>query len=499
MFERLIHRVASKPSITKKVRVLLLEREYTTRTVMGTEENADWYAQLTDSSTHPSAVTIGKYAYATPLLIPSLEDKAMHEVALDAWKIEDPSQQALPDDFREQLRRIDKNERTLFAIMLALYRAKHPDAQGLTTDALLEYILKLEWRKRLEPAGYCSDNLHFLMLATIMRTYILSPKENEDAQSKLNEEKLYNFGLGQYVHQGEGDIELKGLEPDILGEYLILRGFIKRNVVPRVKLENLVVQAWELNPSETASFFVRCMQNFHNELTLSAYLLNPPETVGAKTAWARAVLYSILYYTSSENFAIAEKFFDVLCSVDSHNDLKQEKLGAATLFVVGYAKANSLIEAKKWYGFLSNSGVSDDLNQQKAIAVSALVVGYALAGSFTEARKWSETLSNLGGPNDFKQEKATAEAALVTGYALAGNCAEAEEWYGILTNLGNRDDFQKEKARAASVLILAYTVTRQLTAAQKIYDSILLLGDSPEVAEWREASLAMLQNAMNPA
>jgi DNA polymerase III delta prime subunit len=334
MFERLMHRIASKPTITKKIRVLLLEREYKTRSSMNKGENVDWYAQLTDSSTHPSAVTIGKYEYDTPLVIPRLEDKAIHKLALEAWKSEDPSRRSLPKNFRKQLRRIDDQERTLFAIMLALYRAKHPDAEGLTADTLLEYILKLEWRKRLELAGYCSDNLHLLLLATIMRTYVLSREENE--KTKLNEEKLCNFGLGQYVHQGGGNIELKGLEPDILGEYLILRGYVKRNVVPHVKVEDLVAQAWEANPSETASFFARCMQNFHDEPPLSAYLRNPPESVGAQAAWAWTVLGCIAYHIDSYNFIEAKHLHSVLISVGSHDDFQEEKETATKFLNFGH-------------------------------------------------------------------------------------------------------------------------------------------------------------------
>jgi hypothetical protein len=470
-------------------------------------------------------------------VIPSLEDKAMHEVALDAWKTEDPSQQALPDDFREQLRRIDEKERTLFAIMLALYRAKHPDTQGLTTDALLEYILKLEWRKRLEPAGYCSDNLHFLMLATIMRTYILSREENEKTAPKLKVEKLRDFGLGRNVHHGGGDIELMGAEPDILGEYLILRGNISTNVEPHVQVKDQIAQAWEANPSETASFFVRCVQNFNNEPTLSTYLLNPPETVGAQAAWVMAVSASIAYYSVKfDNPAEAEKLYDALCSVGGPDDFKKEKASAAAAVVAGYAFTGIFAIAEKWYGILSSLGNPDQFKRQKAVAAMALVVAHTRSDNYkdiAESEKWYETLDNFRDPVDFIREKATAASALVVAHAFSKKLSEAEKWYvilssfvrndafqkknaeaitalvwgytmvknfpeaekryNILSKLGCPDDFKEEKATAGYNLVRAYAETDKFVDAQRIYDTMLLLGDSQKVVEIRKEALAELR------
>lgn len=306
------------------VRVLLLEREYQTRLDSG-EKPVAWYARLVDAGSNKVAPSIKECCHdGIPLQVHKLEDDEIRKVAREAMRKEAEGKKELPDNFIEQLYNIDSKGRVLFALMLASYCAKKSDSVT-TRDELFAFILESEWRKVLEPAGFHDKNLHFLVMACLCGGRAVSHEENQASQSAnkkqpLNGKILQNFGLAR---RAEGNsLRIKTLEPDILGEYLVLQSGQETPVVPMDKrLDDLVALAWQENPSSTGVFFERARQDFIDDTVLKRIVGVVPETQEGQTRWANCAYLYISDYGQKGDINTAQALYRSLSNLDSTDEV----------------------------------------------------------------------------------------------------------------------------------------------------------------------------------
>ena len=248
IFTPLARRAERKEFGDKRIRILLLEREYKERSQ--TQPAVEWFRFL-DKNT----------CFGPPLELSSLSDEGLYGIATQAakeiWRSPNPLPQA--PDFLDKLARLDKKRRPLFAMLLSGFLAKVDPKAELSPNDVLDFAIEKEFERCLQPMGVDEpDLLWLLLLATCtggkLGSCWLPPGH-----------RLWNSGLG-YRHENRCSFQFYPIEPDLLGERFVLKCAGAGNDGLRrfdtQQLKKLLQASWRLAPLETFDFFSRAAQNF---------------------------------------------------------------------------------------------------------------------------------------------------------------------------------------------------------------------------------------------
>ena len=230
----------------KRIRFLLLEREYKDRSTE--KKELDWYRPLNKNM-------------GNAFDLDTLGDDDLYKIAEEAAKSLWESPHPLPGrtKFLSELEKLDKKKRPLFTILLAGYLAQVDPQTQIEPREVLDFAIEQEFERFLTPAGVeeAPTLLEALMLSTITGGKL-------GACSLQNKHRLWSSGLG-VREKDTGHFLFYPIEPDLLGERFVLNrggGESPGRISSEKRLEELLQRGWEEAPLETANFLERCAQDF---------------------------------------------------------------------------------------------------------------------------------------------------------------------------------------------------------------------------------------------
>jgi len=170
----------------------------------------------------------------------------------------------------DQLDRLDSAGRPLFAYLLGLaFSTSEEGGAWADREDLLNYVLRREQRQRWsayfegEPPAIGDDipAMRLAVLATIVRGFDFRERMLAELVHPINSDlrrQALALNAGQIAasEQGPGNY-LHPLEPDLLGEWFVLKAFDGG-----LPMDEVLRFAWRMNPTETGAFLQRIAQDF---------------------------------------------------------------------------------------------------------------------------------------------------------------------------------------------------------------------------------------------
>jgi len=484
IFTQLTRRAEKKELGGKRIRILLLEREYQERGKGG--RWLQWYEWLDKSM-----------CYKAPFDLSTVSDEGLCSIATQTakniWKSPNP----LPSssDFLETLTKLDKKKRPLFAMLLAGYLAKLNPKAEISPNEVLDFAIEQEFERSLAPAGVADDAdlLHALLLSTCtggkLGALPLQPRHS----------LLWNSGLGELREEkGQNLFLFYPMEPDLLGERFVLScasGNPFKQRIDKKQLEELLKTCWLEAPQETADFFTRCAQDFTSsdsekiaELFLSAVpMVKENSLLQQKTADSSTRCGQDFAFDETDPFAC---FGEMPKEISSLQVLFVKTLLSLTDI---YGSAAKFQEAWKLLeGMARLDNMTDEMVLLRGLASSKLVFRYRNAGSLPEVPTPLDRMFRFG-PVGLERAQAIDRLgstemfpdAWLKGAWLNIACLEEDACLKRMAKFGDTSETALERARAAFWLIVYYGEEGTFPEAQKVFEEMSRLGDTPEIVLWR--------------
>ena len=480
IFTPLMRRAQRNELGGKRIRILLLEREYKERNETGQE--LDWYAQLDKTM-----------RCQQPFELSSVSDEGLYrlaqQTAKEVWQSPHPLL-GLPE-FLDKLSKLDKRKRPLFAMLLAGYLAKVNPKAEIAPNELLDFAIEQEFERSWKPAGVENDS-------TLLRALLLSTCTGGKLGAchlQPRHSLLWNSGLGKLrKEKGQNLFLFYPMEPDLLGERFVLNcagGNPFKQRIDQKQLEELLKTCWQEAPQETFSFFSRCAQDFASddskniaELFLSSMPTNKP----SQKAWMQA----FVNLTAFLNPADASKIWQTASQLGGAPDMALWHAKAAFNLVKCCCDAGELPKAHKLFDEMAKLGDTPEVALRRAKATVNLIAHYGKAGNLPEARKLFENMATLCHTPDIALHRAKAAFNLLSDYGKAGNFPEARKLFEEMANFGKTPEISLYLAKAAFNLIVDYCKAANLPEARKLLEDMTEFGGTPEIALWRAKAATCL-------
>lgn len=289
-FESLRHMLRTltkKSGVTKKIRVLLLERN-----------RADlWWQSLTAEESQPDRELFDALFRRAPLELTPLDvESVSHIIRAKRPELSNEEARRLGRVF---IRTIDRQGRPLFAAMFAEAAnvSKQKDGLSWTDIDLTATVLRRE-RRFWVAGGVRDSDLNLLVFASIAGVITPTSLQSQDlsrlvAQGSLStvwdDSKMEALAaLGEVWDPFEP--RLTAMQPDFLGEYLVLERLAGRLRLSPVReplpgqiaevTSQLLLSAWRSDPGKALGFQLRCLAD-HPAAARELGLNSPPPTITA--------------------------------------------------------------------------------------------------------------------------------------------------------------------------------------------------------------------------
>ncbi|MDR1064324.1 MAG: hypothetical protein LBL48_10435 [Azoarcus sp.] len=473
-----------------RVRLLLLEREY--READGERQPLAWYRAL------PTYLSLRHDEKPMPL--PPLPSEGLLSIACDMQEyIRRSNPETLyvvPRDFLEKLRAIDEAQRPLFAMLLAAY-ATEDNSERVRRRQVLDYALWREHERVLRPVEM--ENIPQAMRALLVSTLT----RGSVGTCKLDDvHVLWYSGLGAAASGDASMFRFYPVEPDLLGEYLVLSGVSQDDILGAVSIadndvKSLILKAWETCPADVADFFECCGQDFADDPGwIETRFLDDrlAEADSVVQAWYMRAAASLMTRFDKKRIGAARKVFESMNRLGKEGAFQSERAGAALALVRAYCEAGLLDEASAIFtGMQSLAGSSGEARTRAAEASACLIEWLSKAGELVRARVLYEGWLVCENDGNLQLARAQALVGLVSGYGKAGEFSEARQLLGNLAACGYSDPLLAQFAKAATNLIVLYARAGHLPEACEMFDSLGSLGDSPVVLDVRAKALKFLE------
>jgi pentatricopeptide repeat protein len=531
----------------KRIRILLLEREYQDRAISGEPGNKhihnwlqerecqdrseirqplEWYRQL-DKTT----------CYKPPFDLNTISDEGLYTIAAqtakDIWVSPEPL--LARSDFLDKLEKLDKKKRPLFAMLLAGYLAKVDPKAEIHPNDVFDFAIEQEFERFLIPMGVEKepDLLHSLLLSTCTGCKL-------GALSLPRNHRLWNSGLGSLREENGNDFFIfHPIEPDLLGERFILNrgggGSPKR--VNKKQLQKLLQICWQDAPMEIGNFFKRCTQDFASsdskniaDLFLSAIptikenvqshkagrfalvnlaaFLKPADgemvyqataELGDTLEIAVARAYAALGLMIGWDLPEARRVFETMAELGDAPDIAFVRSEAALQLIESYIKAENFSEARNVFEAMAIFCKTPRTILMQYKAAFDLIYGYLESEYLTEAQTVFESMSEFDETKGFATMRAYAAYCLVAYYAKVGNLHEAQKLFDSTTEFEESPAFAVTQAGVVVDLIRGYVKIGNLTEAQRIFDSMTKFGETHEIVLMRANAAVNLINGYGEA
>ena len=263
---KLVHRLAKRAEMTPllhPVRLLLVERD----------AEGIWKEDFGKRHDHVvRSFQVTSCHADAPLVLQRLDNDSLWDIIQKMSGAESKDKQHL----LEQLASIDPQTRPLFAALVGDAVRRTGSVRRLDQDALLGDVLKHAEEEFWTPAGITDADKVWLCLVTMTGGAFASWLEDPNLASvffsceppAVNDRMLmrrYRVMTGQRPEPYAGVAEFRPLQPDILGEFFVLRFLTDNDNLAWFKQLSLCLNAaWEKRPTYVAEFLGRLEKDFIN-------------------------------------------------------------------------------------------------------------------------------------------------------------------------------------------------------------------------------------------
>ena len=493
-----------------QVRCLLLERGIlrpNEKTLSG-EAKLPHQKLLTDNSGDSWAIN-AIYYQNEPIFLPPLNDASLIALGRDVLAEKWP-QELSEAQFIEQLKALDSKARPLFAIILALALAEKNNLSKLSKEEILQMTINRENNKYWQNKGLDFHDLCLMMLATITGGLAETPLNCgtdlnlpnlwcEKGTADTRRSRFVKLNLAQKVKEdGQEKFILNPLEPDLLGEFFVLKWMMNlpsdlkpSNELHQPQKAALLKLAWHHQPNETATFFLRGVNDFPDEDLLKLFLCSTNfngqddkqlfKEDEPRLFWLETAIILIFHFAKPDTFKEAHKIFDAISSLGHDKEINIARARAAVNLINAYGDLGQIKEARKLFEFMEHLGEDKEINIARANAAVNLIADYGALGQIKEARELFEVMALLGEDKEIKIARAKAAFNLITDYGALGQIKEARKLFKFMTHLGEDKEINIACAKAAFNLITDYGALGQIKEAREFFEFMAHLGEDKEI------------------
>lgn len=269
------------------VRVLLVERD-----------RGSWWSKFQrEESQSESAELIACRHDEVPLQLEGLGVDSLKALAAEVAKSRQVDwTESMARDFESRMRLVDPLGRPLFAMMAAAYGGNEARDAMVDTALLRQVLTKEAARRRLampdEERLRRVENL--MVLATLVGR--LLPRANgfeflsdEEFAPLLPDPSMIDVDTYCDMVAASSDKKtLPGLQPDILGERLVLDRLAAGGQAGS-GTRRMLMGAWALQPDDLSDFIIRTASDFPGDTTLDVLCDLPRSSVESRELWGRLV------------------------------------------------------------------------------------------------------------------------------------------------------------------------------------------------------------------
>jgi hypothetical protein len=506
-------------NLNHDVRFLFLERE----------AHGDWWKKF---ESHIASGLIPKQSAASIDLKPMQDDEL---VAIINHCLQAKNKPLLSENTKQEVlhkfKEIDRQARPLFAFYVGKALAHNSDIRNWKIENLLENHLQREELQYLqhENKDLLEKHKNLVALATMM-TYI-THEEMEKICSKNCHYLPTADELDVDVYEAISDIDdnkYKALEPDILGEYWVLKQLQadpKQPLKNKDKAKDIINLAWTIDPRSTNYFTIRFYQDFHT-YDFCKQLLKLQENADENTLYEFCSMFldlsgvlvvngymddALQIWTKIKTIAYGNYSTRILIT----------KVQAAYNLALNFGKNNEIERANAIYGEISTMA---DENHEPAVMNEILInkvkAAYNLAlhfGNNNEIEKANTMYGEICAMADENHEPLVMNEILISkvkaAYNLAlhfGNNKEIEKANAIYGEIRVMADENHEpavmneilinKVKAAYNLALNFGKNNEIERANAIYGEISAMTDeNHEPAVMNEILINKVKAAYNLA
>ncbi|MFH2056172.1 MAG: hypothetical protein ABIJ61_09465 [bacterium] len=275
--------------------------------------------------------TIEHSRYAPPLLLePMSEDDLWATIEFILKSNETP----IPNraETLGSLLQIDNERRPLYAALAAEAILAGNDIRGWGKTDLLEALIRREqeevWRKQ----GVTPEYENLLALATMTGGMATDVLDSHELVSSLCLPTAKDFSAGIYscLVGKQADDFLGPLEPDILGEYFVVRKPDPNKPLLPSYCRSMGSVAWQLDEVGFAIFFLRATSDFGEYAPLELFMQLDRGNNERRETWGKAVVSLTNYLGKAQRFAEARDLYHELIALsEQHEDEAEVRLRRA--------------------------------------------------------------------------------------------------------------------------------------------------------------------------
>ena len=473
---------AKEGALDFPVRLLLVERDAEGSWLSGFEGTGGERRVMRD------------FRFGDPLILHPLDDNALWQVMR---RYLDHPERFNPEEALSKLAEIDREERPLFAALLADAMRVGQQTSDWDRTSIVRDVIERE-ADRFWPADVTDEEKNLLAFVTLTGELPRDRLPIAGTEGLLPTDLTFAPQRYQLMSGRPAETTLAPLEPDIIGELFALDHLNPSQRGGAARTERLRHAAWNEAPPGMSGFLPRAAQDFPDHPTLKPMALPAIETLVQGTFWCLAARDLIFCYCKNGKLAEARSVYDKLAVIAGRYDeacrWEWQAVSAFNL-ITCYGETGELPEARSIYDQLATLAGSHDiaaLRHQQARAAVNLIGHYGEGRELIKARLLYNELAALAENRDeavLRGEQAIAALNVITAFGEIGKLAEARSIYDELAALaGSRDEavLWTWQAKGACDLVLYYGENGELDEARSVYEELAALAGSHDVAELRE-------------
>ena len=416
------------------------------------EENAEWFKTLCTSKNGRTSTKVEIYLNNTRFNGGVLElkeikdDNDLFSMINEVIKHEKkaPLHEENKINVIQQLEHIDPARRPLYAYLFGQTFADDQQTDIKTRDDLLKSALNRQREKRWkitfpdQPSIWSDDNpaYRLAVLATITKGLDckeITDQKLSDMQNADTRHKAMVLTDTPVKSVDDPGVIILPLEPDLLGEWMVLDGF--NNYLP---IDQVMDLAWQYHPKGTAAFLLRLVQDF-SEAPVTEKLLQhelPCSNSLSELSEVSRDILSILYEKDQTNKFSGNLIKALEFAAGTMLDPKA-MTGLAWCYSYGNGVEQSDNEAVKWYRQAADKDVAGAMFNLGVCYKNGRGVGQSDDEAVTWYRKAAEkddtrAMTNLGVCYENGRGVEQSDEEAVTWFRQAADKDDAR----AMTNLG---------------------------------------------------------------
>lgn len=464
-----------------KLRILILDRNL--RDI--------WYAKLDRHASFGDLSEITDCRYKEPLVLGELSGEDILVVAREVLQ-----DSIIPEDWKERLMR---DRRPLYALLLALA----DEHGGKSVEDVIRALIRREearWAETCE--GFVDADKTLLRIATANGEINLETRASlPDVLTSFFVEAGYFTDKERFMRKWkgislEGQLRLRGIEPDLLGELFFLDSVnLPENILDKCNARahwcREFASLWQYDCNSFISFVARVLRDYRSHpranVLLDTVNASCPDTPECKIMLAGLYKCLAFYYCDVADTAKARKMYETIRAIATEYYPENLKLliqlGRVAEFLFdAYRETEEIDAAKALYGdfvALVASAPPDELLQSiHGILTAGIIEIYGMEGDNATARRLHDDYDQKIAGYEREKRASLLEMpmfALVAAYSSVGDHRAArpvyDSWLELIADDPQKEEWLVTRIMSAANLISAYG-KEELAEARKMYDTV---------------------------